>query len=348
MLELNASGVVINRFDRGLRGELVRSQQHGWYLHDARGSVSQRVNAQGVVLRNYRYTAFGSEIGDSTASQNPFRFNSMYWDAHTQTYYTPNRHLNVRTGRWLSPDPYWGLRNGQFGSNPVMRNGRMMPNQWAMMQSGNLFMFAMHNPVRWTDPLGLWTKDIHEELTRLAMDILGSITGMEDFFASFVDSLVAGNRGVDYPPYRAARWWSESAQSRHFNRASANATDSRLVWAELYLTAATDLWRMAGKLSTDSSFTSQDILDMQMDAMYLLGRGLHSIQDIEAHGDIGMGWRGALFAAHVQLEADCKYHDWRDGSRRWVTPSTEQVRFNTSLNDSVKFLSRFFAGVGFN
>jgi len=224
-----------------------------------------------------------------------------------------------------------------------------MPNQWAMMQSGNLFMFAMHNPVRWTDPLGLWTKDIHEELTRLAMEILGSITGMEDFFASFVDSLVAGNLYIDINHAAAALGpgWMER-QSRHFNRNSANATDSRLVWAERYLTAATDLWMMAGKLSADSSFTSQDILDMQMNAIFLLGRGLHSIQDIEAHGDIGMGWRGAFFAAHVQLEADCKYHDWRDGSRRWVTPSTEQVRFNTSLNDSVKFLSRFFAGVGFN
>ena len=212
-------------------------------------------------------------------------------------------------------------------------------------------MFVMHNPVRFTDPSGLWSKDIHEELTRLAIEIIGTNAGMEDLFATFLESLIAGNLGVDEPPYRAARFWSESAQSRHFNRNSSSAIDSRIVWAEQYLTAATNLWLMADMLSVDNWFTHQDRLNMQMDALYLLGRGLHSIQDIESHGNIGMGLRGALFAMHGPSfisGVDCRYHDWASSSRRRVTSSTEQVRFNTSLNDSVDFLNRFFTGIGLN
>ena len=55
---------------------------------------------------------------------------------------TPNRHFNPRTGRWTQPDPFWGIHNMQNGPN-------------AIMQASNLYMFTMHNPVRWIDPLGL-------------------------------------------------------------------------------------------------------------------------------------------------------------------------------------------------
>lgn len=37
-----------------------------------------------------------------------------------------------------------------------MRNGRRMPSVHAILQSGNLYMFTMHNPVRWVDPSGLF------------------------------------------------------------------------------------------------------------------------------------------------------------------------------------------------
>ena len=155
VLERNASGAVINRFDRSLTGRLIRSEQHGYYLHNKRGDVVQRVNAQGDVLRNYRYTAFGVELSSDEANCNPFRFMGEYWDAATGTYYLRARNFNPQLGRFLSADPYFGIHNMQFGSNPVERNGRFMPDPWAIIQAGNLYMFVMHNPVRFLDPLGL-------------------------------------------------------------------------------------------------------------------------------------------------------------------------------------------------
>jgi len=41
-----------------------------------------------------------------------------------------------------------------FGDSPTMRNDRYVPSIHAIIQSGNLFMYTMHNPVRWVDPDG--------------------------------------------------------------------------------------------------------------------------------------------------------------------------------------------------
>ena len=247
---------------------------------------------------------------------------------------TRARQFSPRLGRFTQADPFFHAVNGNLKS--------------CLLQSGNLFLFTMHNPIRWTDPTGLWSKDIHEELTRLALEFIGADTGMEDLFASFADYIVAGNLGVDDPPYRAARFWSQSAQSRHFNRNSANRIDTRLDWAEMYLIMARETWYDADRRFARGVITTSERDGMRGDALYLLGRGLHSIQDIEAHGNIGMGWRGALFAVHVDPRTDSRHYDWSNNSRRWVTSSTEQVRFNTSLNDSVEFLNRFFTAIGLN
>jgi len=162
VLETDGSGTVIDRYMRGAGGRLIRSDRHGWYLHDRQGSVVQRTSNQGVVLHSYRFTAFGNELiaPNGVESGNPFRFQSMYWDSHTQTYYTPNRHYNPRTGRWLSPDPHWDIRtNAIFGDSPTIRNDRNVPSIHAILQAGNLYAFVMHNPVRWIDPLGLFAED---------------------------------------------------------------------------------------------------------------------------------------------------------------------------------------------
>ena len=43
-----------------------------------------------------------------------------------------------------------------FGSSPTMRNDRLVPSVHAILQSGNLYLFVMHNPVNFTDPSGLF------------------------------------------------------------------------------------------------------------------------------------------------------------------------------------------------
>jgi len=137
------NGTVINRFHRSASGRMIRSEHHGWYLHNVRGDVVQRVDENGNDLRRYRYSAFGIERAQNASNTNPFRFAGMYWDWATSTYMTPNRHFSPRLGRWTQPDPFWNIGNMQRGS-------------LAVQQSSNLFMFALHNPVKWNDPSGLF------------------------------------------------------------------------------------------------------------------------------------------------------------------------------------------------
>jgi len=73
--------------------------------------------------------------------------------------------LNPRTGRWTQPDPHWSLANSIFGDEPRRINEStdsqglhtytMVPDVWAIIQSGNLYMYVMHNPVRFIDLDGL-------------------------------------------------------------------------------------------------------------------------------------------------------------------------------------------------
>ena len=140
VLELNASRQVVNRFIRGLT--LLSSYFHGWYTFNARGDVVMLVSCSGVVLRTYRYTAFGVELSQGDGDTNLFRFAGMYWDSHTQTYMTPNRHFNPRIGRWTQPDPFWGIHNMQNCA-------------WSIIQAGNLFVYCGNNPVMFFDPSGL-------------------------------------------------------------------------------------------------------------------------------------------------------------------------------------------------
>ena len=73
--------------------------------------------------------------------------------------------FNPRVGRWTQPDPHWSLANSIFGDEPRRINERtdpqglhtytMVPDIWAIIQSGNLYMYVMHNPVRFIDLDGL-------------------------------------------------------------------------------------------------------------------------------------------------------------------------------------------------
>jgi len=152
-MEVNASGIVVSRFHRGAGGELISSPQFGWYVLDMRGSVVMRLTQAGTVLHIYRYTAFGIYLGTTSSggvdSTNPFRFQGMYYDRHRGEYMTPNRQYNARLGRWTQPDPFFHVLNGNINDNPLN-----------ILQAGNLYMFVMHNPVRWHDPTGLFAVPI--------------------------------------------------------------------------------------------------------------------------------------------------------------------------------------------
>ena len=153
ILELDESGAVVERYQRGRNGHLISSDNHGFYLFNARGDVIQRVNSGTnnsddgdnnniQILHVYMYDAFGNELRPDEENTNWFRFAGEYFDIETGTYYLRARHFNPRTGRFTQPDPHWNIHNMQSDAASII-------------QSGNLYMFVMHNPVMFVDSSGL-------------------------------------------------------------------------------------------------------------------------------------------------------------------------------------------------
>ena len=148
-------GGVVSRFYRSAHGQLISSARYGFYLFNARGDVVQRVDASGNVLHNYRFSAFGVEQDQDSNNTNPFRFAGEYYDRETGTIYLRARVFNPRTGRFTQPDPHWNIENMIFGTSPVgMSHGGFRPDIWAIMQSGNLYVGMVNNPIMWVDPSG--------------------------------------------------------------------------------------------------------------------------------------------------------------------------------------------------
>ena len=123
--ELNESREVVNIFIRGFG--LIRSEHHGFYLHNASGDVVQRVCEDGEVLHTYRYTAFGMEMNQDADNNNPFRYDAEYFDFETGRIYLRFRSLDPSTGRFTQEDPIHFCNNWYIygNNNPIMYNDPM-------------------------------------------------------------------------------------------------------------------------------------------------------------------------------------------------------------------------------
>ena len=347
VLERNANGAVVNRFHRGL-GHLISSDHHGYYLFNVRGDVVQRVDATGNVIHTYRYDAFGNEQNQDAVNTNPFRFAGEYYDWETGFIYLRARFYNPVLGRFISEDPHWNIRN-------------MQSSVAAKMQAANLYMFTMHNPVFWLDPTGLWTVPVHRRMTVNQMSALAvAHPHLATYLNSFTEHIVAGNLMMDAYPYAAfgatirgaLQGFPEGWQvnpSKHFNYNAFGEIDTRVQWGLFYWSAAFNMWTLAESSWLTGCITSAQRDEMRIQSLILLGRGLHPIQDIEAHGNMGMGhdiWPFRTVSAHFPLIADITYFDWRGPCRRSITFSMNRERYNISNWHTQMFLESFFAAIG--
>jgi len=110
------------------------------------------VNGSAVTLRDIR---FYIDIDDSL-DINPFRYRGKYFDRETGNYYLQARYYSPNTGRFTQPDPFWNTGNMIFGSDPQdpLGLGRYTPDILAVIQSANLYVYCINNPVMFYDPSG--------------------------------------------------------------------------------------------------------------------------------------------------------------------------------------------------
>ncbi|MFC1604872.1 RHS repeat-associated core domain-containing protein [Planctomycetota bacterium] len=101
-----------------------------FYTFDGLGSVSELTDLNGIVTENLSYDSFGALSGNQVSNNN-YSFTAREQDFETGLYYFRARYYDPVTGRFLSEDPL-GLNAGI-----------------------NLYIYALNNPIRYTDPTGL-------------------------------------------------------------------------------------------------------------------------------------------------------------------------------------------------
>jgi RHS repeat-associated protein len=110
-----------------------------YYYHpDHLGTPQKMTDASGVVVWSADYKPFGeATINPSSTITNNLRFPGQYYDAETGLNYNLNRTLNTAIDRYIEADPTGLLPGERSGLN-------------------HLYGYAKNNPMRFTDPFGLW------------------------------------------------------------------------------------------------------------------------------------------------------------------------------------------------
>ncbi len=111
------------------------------YAYNLQGDVIAMLNANGTVVVEYRYDAWGKPISktglmaDTLGTLNPFRYRGYVYDEETGLYYLRSRYYNPIWGRFISADA--NLNSGYV----------LFPN--------NQFCYCINNPVMGVDYDGL-------------------------------------------------------------------------------------------------------------------------------------------------------------------------------------------------
>lgn len=183
ILETDADNVVTATNVRGL--QLISRENEGedpfYYLQDVHGDMTKLLDQFANVIEDYCYDPFGNEeteqlnpVSGSISTtlwqeeveeiDNPFRYCGEYYDSETNTYYLRARYYDPAIGRFLSEDTHWNPSNMIYGDYPVRNSNYQdplglntytyVPDVTAIMQSKNLYVYCMNNPVAYFDSTG--------------------------------------------------------------------------------------------------------------------------------------------------------------------------------------------------
>ena len=141
-----------------------------YYLFNAHGDVTGIVGESEAVIKSYDYDAFGNEKEPSENDQNPFRYCGEYFDKETGTYYLRARYYDPSIGRFTQQDTHWNVANMIYGDNPQKINESQdalglkaytyAPSIGSIMQSGNLYVYCINNPIKYDDYTGCFINTI--------------------------------------------------------------------------------------------------------------------------------------------------------------------------------------------
>ena len=105
------------------------SNTESYYQFNMHGDVIGLTGANGELIEDYDYDAFGNQINQSTEKSTPFRYAGEYYDEETDLIYLRNRYYSPIVGQFITEDP------AKDGTN------------W--------YVYCRNNPIMHVDPWGL-------------------------------------------------------------------------------------------------------------------------------------------------------------------------------------------------
>jgi RHS repeat-associated protein len=128
------------------------------YVHaDVLGSAVLLTDANGAIMHQYEYEAFGrmaSDIGN-IANETDYTFTNQEFDPESELYYYNARYYNPRLGRFNSRDTVLGHVGDSL--------------------SRNLYIYVKNNPLKYTDPTGNESESLYQSFVN--NDYVQSIGG---------------------------------------------------------------------------------------------------------------------------------------------------------------------------
>lgn len=289
-----------------------------FYAANQFGDIISIIDATGNKIADYEYDEWGQIISISTpnteseriANINPLRYRGYYYDIETGYYYLQSRYYDPSICRFINADDIMVAKCKKSENIGL-----------------NLFAYCCNDPIENSDPTGYWKKDDHYSWTKSWIQSQNRGT-VFDKIRSDADTIAnqCRNLDIEYPStaYAASGFTNSAAKSWQYFHFNGNKTgiDSRTKYSNDMMTNALSAYKV----------------NKSKGLMYL-GYGLHAIQDIEAHGQIG---RGADVPVHGAT-ADNPNYEWKDSSHTTLqkVSGTAQPRVSATCTASLNYLRRF-------
>jgi RHS repeat-associated protein len=176
--ELDGNGNVIARFVYGTKINvpeyMIKNGITYRIITDHSGSPRLVVNSStGQIVQQIDYDEFGSIINDTNPGFQPFGFAGGIYDQNTKLTRFGARDYDAETNRWMAKDPI-GFNGGDT----------------------NLYGYAGNNPIKFTDPWGLWT--YAAEYGTSGRGLTGNITQIENIVDNVFNNVVNRDAIVTY------------------------------------------------------------------------------------------------------------------------------------------------------
>ena len=153
LLELDQAGSLLARYIQGPGVDeplmMERGGQTYFYQAGELGSIAALTDGTGNVVCSYSYDSFGRTQA-CPGIGSPFGYAGREYDAESGLVYMRARYYDPVTGRFISSDPL-DLTGLILGT----RNGGAALGLKVTPQQLNSYSYALNNPLRFRDPLGL-------------------------------------------------------------------------------------------------------------------------------------------------------------------------------------------------